>query len=158
MTEAQLVDATEVHALAFAPLLRPEELAELEASGVVDPLEMLVHGVRTSDLCLAAIHDGKVGAMIGVSSADPSILGRGRVGQMWFLTGTPFLSTPRPFLRVARRAVARMLELYPMVWNLIDARYEGALRLARSMGAELSSPVAYGPHGMNFVPFHIWRS
>ncbi len=155
-TKAELVEATEEHARALAPLLRPEELAELEASGVVDPLEMMLFGVRTSDRCLAVLLHGQVGAILGVG-APRSVLGKPRVGQLWFLTGTPFLEHPRPFMRVARQAVAMLLEEYPVVHNIIDGRYTGALLVADSLGAEFGNPIAYGPHSIPFVPFCIRR-
>jgi hypothetical protein len=157
-TEAELVVATAEHARALATLLRPEERLELATTGIEDPLDMMLRGIRQGDLTLAGVVDGRVGAMVGAIDPEPTFLGRRPVGQLWFLTGTPFIESPRPFLRAARRALALLHDIYPVMWNIIDGRYTGALRFAAAMGAEFHSPVPVGPARVPFVPFTIRRN
>jgi hypothetical protein len=59
-----------------------------------------------------------------------------------------------PFLRAIRRHLP-MLRAYGELFNFIDARYTGALRLAAALGATFGSPIDRNGHV--FVPFHFAR-
>lgn len=152
-TEAQLLPATLEHAEALARAMRPEELAELEAAGL-EPLEAVEMSMRKSDASFAVLVDGQVGAMFGVG---PLAGVSERVGQVWFLTGTDFPKHRRAYVRVARSAIAAMLELYPVLFNIIDARYAAAVRWAKWLGFDVGEPQPYGPAGVPFVPARLRR-
>lgn len=153
--EAVIVPARLEHAFVLATTLRPKDVAELDACGL-SPLEGLLQSLRASEVACAALYDDVVGALFGVEPIDDGSL-LGRPDRLWFLTGELFAVKPMAFFRAARQVVATLLERYPVLTNVIDARHDDALRFARAMGAELGRTVPFGPAAMPFVPFVIRR-
>jgi hypothetical protein len=148
-----VVLATREHAEALARTMRAEDVAECHAGGLA-PLAALVQSVDTSDVAYAALVDGQVGAMFGVGQLagvdEP-------VGHVWFLTGASFARHPRPFVRIARWVVAHMLQLYPVLFNIIDFRYTAAVRWAKWLGFDVGEPMPFGPAGVPFVSARLRR-
>jgi len=133
--------------------MRPEERAELTAAAL-EPLEAVLQSMRKSDASWAAIVAGEVGAMFGVGQLAGT---SERVGQVWFLTATPFIKHPRAYMAVAREAVSSMLELYPVLFNIIDSRYAAAVRWAKWIGFDVGAAQPFGPAGVPFVPARLRR-
>ncbi len=157
MPVVKVIRATEEHARELAPDLRPEDVAELEALGLNEPLEVLLHGVRDSDVAASALVDGAIAAMFGVKEIRGSLVTGPSVGQLWFLTGHAFARAPLAVTKAARRCVSSLLATYPMLVNAIDARYTSALRFAQLLGAQLLEPRSLGPAASSFIPFRIER-
>lgn len=155
MRVADLVPATLEHARELAASLRAEDREELRACGEPDPYVVIARGVTACDVSFAAVLDGHVGAMFGVGPLDPSIT---EFGQIWFLTGDLFAKRPRAFVAVARKAMGLLLEKYPEVGNVIDARYAAAVRWAKWLGFEVGAPLAFGPEKRLFHPARFKRS
>lgn len=157
-SEAEVVPATLMHSVELGDTMRPADVLELEAAGF-EPHQALVYSLSRSAVACSLMLEGKVGAMFGVCPHHVGGVAAGvEMGQFWFLTAHLFGRHPRPFLRAARRVVKALLLRYPVLFNAIDARYTGALRLAESFGAEFGSPSALGPLGLPFVPFRIRRA
>jgi hypothetical protein len=159
-SELQVVPARLEHAMQFAPMLRAGELDELVAQGFPSAEQALVDGICDSDEACTVFDGDKLVAMFGVApdrTAQVTVVGGRRVGVVWFLTGEGFQRSVRRGLRVARRAVAAMLGLYPVLITVIDARYLGAVRWARWLGFTIGIAVPWGPLGMPFHPAVIRR-
>ncbi len=154
VTEATVVPATRELAELLAPLMRAEDVAELRAGGLT-PLEGLLQSIEGSDVAQAVMVGGQVGAMFGVG---PLAGVNERVGQVWFLTGRLMSKHPAAFVRLARPAIASMLELYPVLFNVIDARYAAAVRWVKWLGFEVGEPQPFGPAGVLFVPARLRRA
>lgn len=153
-SEAQLVPADSAHAEALARAMRAEDAAECRAGGL-EPLEAVLTSLEGSDIALAAIVDGEVGAMFGVG---PLAGVSDRVGHVWFLTAEPFAKNPRPYMRVARKAISVMLDLYPILFNIIDARYDAAVRWAKWLKFDVSKTThPFGPDGLPFIAARLTR-
>lgn len=142
---------THEHAEELARTLRPEDLAEVKASGFADARAALLFSIDSSKVSWAAIVDGKVGAMFGI--------GTGPAGdQIWFLTGEVFRQHARLFVRRAKEVMRRLLQHHASLANHIDARYPAAVRWAKWLGFEVGEAVPYGPAGQLFHPACIRRA
>lgn len=142
--------ATQAHAEALAPNLRPEDTAEVLASGGFTPLEALTASLAASDEAFALLFDGEVVALWGVAPIRAGILGPPVAGAVWLL-GSPALSKHRRhWLRLCRPAVAGILERWGVLVNAIDARYGAALRWARWLGFTVDDPAPGGVGGEMF--------
>lgn len=134
-------------AFVLAQTMREDDVRELEACGQ-SPLDGVLFAMEGSESVCTMLYDDTVGAMWGVCP-------RGDGGELWFLTAHLFGEHPKAFLRSIKAHLKGLLQKYGTLFNVIDGRYTGALRLAESMGAEFGSPVSINGHP--FVPFRIRR-
>jgi hypothetical protein len=147
--------ATEAHARELAPMLRPLDLAEVQACGRADALEALLRSVRLSAYTVGIRFDGVLAALFGVVAVDgETLLGLPAIGCLWFLTGTACDTHPIALVRVAKATVPALHRAsgFRELRNYLDVRYRGALRLAQAVGFEVLTTVPHGPHGL---PFHL---
>lgn len=153
--EVTVVPARVEHAFVLATTMRPKDVAELEACGLT-PLDGLLQSLRVSEQAWAVLYDDVVGALFGVEPLEGPVLGH--ADGLWFLTGHLFAEQPMAFFRAAKRAVEALLERYPVLTNVIDARHDDALRFARAMGATFGAPAPFGRQGEPFIPFMLRRT
>jgi hypothetical protein len=130
----------------LAASMRPEDAAEVLAAAGQTPAEALADCLERSILAYSLEADGELIAMFGL--AGPLIGDRVVV---WALTGAGADRHPLSFHRLSRAVVARFLELYPALENMVDARHEKSLRWLRRLGAEIEPAQPYGAAGF---PFH----
>lgn len=133
-----------------APLaltMRAEDRAEVWASQHLTPAEALEASLRHSVMAFTFEIIGMPAAMFGLIPG--SIIG-GRAC-VWLLTGEACDRIPVTFLKLSRKMISRFLELYPVMENWIDARYERAVKWARLCGAEVEDAAPWGAEGL---PFH----
>src|SRR6185436_17370432 len=129
------------------------ELLELEAQGFSHPSHALFDGLADSEESYSVLYRGAVVAMFGVSvQRVGTLIGGGDVGMLWFLTGHGFELAAWHALPLARSVVAALLERYGVLVASIDARYAGAVRLARHLGFDVQRPQPFGVAGL---PFHL---
>lgn len=135
-----MMPATEADAHELAPLLRAPDRAEVLALGV-DPVEGLLQSLRSSrEAFTARAACGRIICMAGVSPA--SLIGQ--TGVPWLL-GTDLVPVyRRPFMVETRAMIARWLTLFPVLRNLVDARYEAAIRWLRWLKFEIGEPMPVG--------------
>jgi hypothetical protein len=92
--------------------------------------------------------------MFGVTSLD--ILGG--VGSPWLLGTDRIRECPMTFLRLNKKYVLRMLDLFPHLVNHVDARHEVAIRWLKWLGFKFDpQPVPYGMWNMPFFRFEMRR-
>ncbi len=143
-----LLPATEADALELAPLLRAPDRAEVIALGV-EPAAALVESVsRAREAWTARTEDGRIICMAGVNPA--SLIGQ--IGIPWLLGSELVSAHRRAFMVETRRQVARWQAMFPILRNVVDARYAEAIRWLRWLGFEVGEPVPIA-HGL-FRPFH----
>jgi hypothetical protein len=119
-------------AVALAPDLRAEDVAEIKAAVGSSPLAALTRGVAESTLCYAVSDDDGVFALFGVAPTEVP-----RVGAVWMLASPRLETHARPLLREARHWLRIMHEKYPVLWNVVDSRNETHVRFVRWLGCEL---------------------
>lgn len=147
--------ATMRHAEELAPLLRQADVDECRDGPGWGPLEALQRSIEASRFAVALRFAGELGAVFGVAvDEEEPVLGHRRVGCAWFLTGRACDRHRIALVRTARAVVPALhaasgcIELR----NWVDARYTGAVALARLLGFEV---VRTAPYGVRQLPFHL---
>lgn len=147
-SQASIVEATADHARELAPRLRAEDVAEVLAAAGETPLQALLGSLERSSCAWALFLDDQVAALWGLVPI-PGVAG---VAAVWMLGSDSLTHHALTFWRLCRREVPRLLELVPVIVNLVDARYERALRWARRLGFEVLEARPFGPQGLPFHP------
>lgn len=150
--------ATEEHALALAPTMRPEDAAEVLASGGYSPEEALVESLKVSSEAYTLLLDGKPAVMWGVVAMPTRTILEPPTGVVWLLGGEAIRRRKRLFLRLSRVGVSLLLERYALLVNAVDARYVGALRWVRWLGFKVGEAEPFGEAGLPFHPISIRRA
>lgn len=147
-----VVPAERRHAEALAADLRPDDAAEIAATGET-PLEALVRSLEASDYARAAVAED--GAVLALWGTTPLTL-VGGVATVWLLTGNAVERHKLSMLRIARRETAFMQSRYFCIGNMIDERYVKAQSFARALGFELAGEAT--EFGADGAPFRAaWR-
>lgn len=130
-----MLPATEDDARELAPLLRAEDRAEVLALGL-EPVDGLLQSVAAACEAWTWRDDGRIICMAGV--APLSLIGS--TGIPWLL-GSPLVAAHRrTFMVETSRRVAHWLTLFPVLRNVVDARYEAAIRWLRWLGFTVGEP------------------
>lgn len=131
--------------------LRPADRAECLAYGRPDLAAGIRNSVHRSLLCWTGWVDGELAAILGVA---PLNLLTG-LGSPWML-GTPVLDRhQRVLVRNTPEYIARMLEAFPHLVNVVHAKNTTSVRWLRRLGFTLHDAVPYGPLGEPFHPFEM---
>tara|TARA_R110000868_G_scaffold411706_1_gene707820 strand:- start:40797 stop:41246 length:450 start_codon:yes stop_codon:yes gene_type:complete len=134
-----MLPATDDDARELAPLLRPEDRAEVLALGL-EPVDGLLQSLAGAREAWTWRDDGRIICMAGVSPL--SLIGS--TGIPWLL-GSPLVADHRrDFLVETRRMVAHWLTLFPVLRNVVDARYEAAIRWLHWLGFTIGDPFPLG--------------
>jgi len=150
MTVISIESATEADARELAPVLRAADRLEIERLlGQHDPLEPLLASVHGAREAWTGRADGEIVCMWGVCPATLI----GPTGIPWLLGSDLVPLHRKAFLRENKRWVAHALDLFPLLRNVVDARYAEAIRWLRWLGFTLHAPRAMGVHGEDFIPF-----
>jgi hypothetical protein len=149
----EIVPATIELAESLAASMRQSDRDECWAASKQLPLESLLYSMAHSVDCKAALFKGEVGAIYGV--APMALLSPH--GCIWMLTSALVEKNRRLFLRGCRSEISRMLTIWPVLFNFIDARYTVALRWANWLGAKVFAPAPFGVLGMPFCRV-VWEA
>jgi hypothetical protein len=142
MARGELIAAEPRHAFDLVQRLCLEDRIELQALGI-DPLRGLRDSIAVSDRAFCVVIDGEIAALLGVVT-------RPWGGQFWLMTGVAVRRAPVAFIKAASRAFRQIAEGQTLMANIVDARHEQALRLARHFGFEV---VETQPCGVAGEPF-----
>lgn len=153
---AQLVIMpTEVsHIAEVAKNIRKEDADEIMASGGYTPLEGLRAGFWNSDFCSTAFLFGDMVGMFGVLRRGSALSG---VSVPWLLTTYAVEKYPFSFYKASKMVVNELLDHYPVMVNMIDARHKRALSWARHLGFQVDPPVPFGRKRLPFCKMTIRR-
>jgi hypothetical protein len=130
----------------LAPRLRAADLREIEAASGRDPLDVLREGAELSVPSCTII--GNIGFVAGMFGATPD-------GRVWLLGSDELVTYPlnRQFLKECRVWCDKMLNLYPLLHNVIDERNDVHIRWLKWMGFTFINRKPYGPQGLPFLEF-----
>lgn len=147
----QIIPAEISHVYALAATLRREDASEIDATGFGcrDGLRAIYRGAL---LRRTAMVDGEVAAMFGLTGDALS-----DSGEPWLLTSAAIERVPCAFLREARREVASMLRIKPVLHNYVMASYTRACRFVLLLGFTLGEPEPMGPKSIPFRKFEMRR-
>lgn len=136
----------------IAKRLRQGDRLELARAGLTNPAAALEESVRQSAFAFTALHDGVPMCLFGLRP-DGILSRRARV---WLL-GTPEINTTKKgFVKTCQMVVDGLLDIYPVLYNAVDAQYPQAHRLLTFLGAEFIKK-ATSPNGNPFILFEIRR-
>lgn len=71
-------------------------------------------------------------------------------GEVWALGTDNCTGHPREMLIYGRRVLRMMLDIFPVLENYCDARYEKSLRWLKKIGFTIGDPEPYGVNGALF--------
>jgi len=126
--------------------MRVKDRLEAEAIGM-DAKKALYLTFKYGILRKSAFLDGKIVAMWGICGTPLSLVGRpylitsNEVSQM----------SPLKFARIYGKEVKAMSNLFPVLENYVDAKYDEAVRLLKIVGFELT------PQKINGNDFYRYR-
>jgi hypothetical protein len=145
--------ATPDDAAWLAPLLRQQDQDELRAAhGDADPVTLVRDGIARSTEAWTVTVTGDLAMVLGV--APYTLLGD--QGVVWML-GTDVAPRFRhALMRKAPIYIARMLDLYPVLFNCVHAKNTASIRWLKRLGFALGEPVALTT-GESFIPFSLRR-
>ena len=135
----ELSPATEADARELAPLLRAPDRAEVLALGF-EPIDGLLQSLRTSREAWTARSPEGIVCMAGVSPL--SLIGH--TGVPWLLGSDLVANHRRAFMVETRRTIARWLTMFDVLRNVVDARYDAAIRWLAWLGFEIGDPLPMG--------------
>ncbi len=127
----------DVHEL--APRLRAEDRAEVLALGFA-PVDGLLQSIAGAHEAWTYRADRQIICMAGI--APLSLIGR--VGVPWLLGSELVLQHRRTFMMETRRMVAHWLTRFDVLRNIVDARYEAAIRWLRWLDFKIGEPFPFG--------------
>lgn len=79
----------------------------------------------------------------------------GRVGMPWFITGKKAREIPPIiFARMYLSEAKKTLDIFPVLENWVDSRYDGAIRLLKLAGFHIDEPKHIGKSTVSFCRFH----
>lgn len=141
--------ATLRDALEMAPLLRKEDLDEVQALGL-SAEQALRAGLQDTRVCMSIVSGGSPIAMFGSHRVNEG----GVLNDVIWLLGTPeILDIRRLFLRESRRWLAQLTEGCDLMSNSIDARNVEHIRWLHWLGFKFLSVTLRGPQGLPFIDF-----
>lgn len=134
--------------------MRQEDRDEIVISFGKSPLDALRLSLARSSHAVTAVNgEGRVICMFGVGSlgflskaGSPWLLGSDLVNDHW-----------RLFVRLSRKYLAAILDLYPELDNAIDARADRSVRWLSSLGFTVERPEPIGLRGAPMRRFHMER-
>ena len=129
-----------------------EDRAEVEAAGF-SPLTAILTSLRLSLFSQTWLVDDEPACMFGF--ATPSMLGP--LAQPWML-GTMLVRRHKiAFLRNYRAQIGRMLDAFPVLETVVDARHAVCLKWLAYTGFEILETADYAGRGVPFTRVQLRR-
>lgn len=135
----------------LAHRLRLDDINEISAASNLTPLQALEHGASHSMLSWTATIDDEIICMLGVTPVS-MLCG---IGCPWLLGSDLIDKHAGAFIKTSATYIPRMLEVFPHLFNLVDARNKKSIRWLKRAGFLVHEPIVHGPHNMLFHPFEI---
>jgi hypothetical protein len=131
----------------IAGRMRQSDRDEIMASDGASPIEGLERGIDTSRLCHTVVFKGVPIAMFGVVPAEDGS------GSLWLLGTDELDNLATCFGRTSRKIIRQLLEVYPHLFNYVDARNQKTIDWLTWCGAEFSEAKPYGVEKRMFKRF-----
>ena len=145
----EIVSTLPEHITELRENLRESDRKEIACFGLPER-KAIWRSYKVSILCKTALVDGKVGAIWGIGGCVLD-----NVGNPWLLTSDLCDKYPLKFAIEYRKEVRRILGLFNVLENMVDASYTKAVKMLEISGFQLSEGVPIGPHKAIFRKFRI---
>lgn len=145
LRESNLRDVREL-----TKIMRKNDQLEAIALGS-SPNRALYQSFKHGLYRITALIDGDVAAMWGVAGSPLGI-----VGQPYLVTGTNVtkISAIR-FTKIYKSEVSKMLRLFPVLENYVDASYTSAVRMLELAGFTVSKEFEYNNNYFRKFSIHV---
>ena len=140
-------------ALFVSKNLRDTDKRELKRAGQYDYEQAVLESVRVSPFAFAAL-SGRVPLCVFGMVPD-GVLSPG--ARVWMLGTQAINENKKEFLKTCRSVVNGMLDIYPVLYNLVDANYPQAIRLLNFLDASFGKKITLDT-GAPFLFFEIRRT
>lgn len=146
-----IVDAQWSDVIMVADKMRVSDREEILASNGYAPEEALEKGFDQSSVCKTVVYKGSPIAMFGVVPYE------GDKACLWLL-GTDALDQVHVcFGRMSKKIIEQFLQVYPYLYNYVDARNEKTIAWLEWCGAKFSEAEPYGVAQIMFKHFVFQR-
>ena len=155
MKHSYTIESATLHdAITMAPSMRKADVDELLASAGTDAFTSLSMSLGYAAMAMTGRVDGQIACMFGVGAIDPL----NGVGCPWLL-GTPLIEKHgHAFLKRSKFYLAQMQELFPVLYNHVDARNAISIAWLKWLGFQFdANTVPYGVQGLPFYRFELRR-
>ena len=132
--------------------LRATDKRELKRAGKEDYEQAVLDSVRVSPFAFAAL-EGKTPLCVFGMLPDGVLSIRARV---WMLGTAAINENKKEFVKACRTVIDGMLDIYPILYNIVDANYPQAIRLLEFLGASFGEKITLDT-GAPFLFFEIRR-
>ena len=132
--------------------MRPADLAEIAATGTVDPYDALTNCMTLSmPSCYTMTADDLPIAMLGTAPVEliPDF------GSIWLLGTEEIEEHPVALLRLCKKILPRLMTPYDMLFNLMDVRNELHVKFVKWLGFTFIRERPFGPEGLPFYEFAL---
>jgi hypothetical protein len=147
----EIVKADTSHIPHLAEHMRPADITEIRAAGDLSPEDALTRGLAASQYCSTALIDGVPVAMFGLRK--PSILSE--TGIVWMLGTDAVYQIKREMITIARAVIAEMLDVCPVLSNMVHSDNVTSIRWLRRMGFDIREGAPVGVDGEIFHRFEM---
>ena len=137
----------------IAQNMRQCDKDEVWASDHKTPSQAMSEGLERS-IFACTVENGKPICMFGICPYTVC----GDTASVWMLATDDLDKIKRTFVRYSREFIDKMLEYYPKLENMVDARNIKSVRWLKSLGAEIKDEETYGAEKMKFHYFCFKRS
>ncbi|MGC9196339.1 MAG: hypothetical protein ACP5IL_12930 [Syntrophobacteraceae bacterium] len=132
----------------LASQMSEEDRAECAAMGF-GPYKALKTGLdlSVSSWCALKMPEHRPLCAFGVLPLEGFL---GETGAPWFLSTPELRRYAVRFLKDCDEYMGKMLEIFPVLVEMVDARHTRGIKWVRWLGFELTGPIPWGPYGMDF--------
>lgn len=131
--EITIIKAKIKHVYMLEKTLRDEDREEITCFGKAK--KMIRDSFRHSIYSRTGFINGEIAAMWGLGGVY-----LGGSGEPWLLTSKIVEKFPLHFAKIYRREVKKMLTVFPLIENRVDAKYEKSVRMLELAGFNLDDP------------------
>lgn len=137
---ARLVPALPEHIEPVSNNVRQQDIDEIYAVGGWTIRECLEWAFDNSLWVSTILSDDEPVAILGVTPYQYL----SEIGVPWMIATKSVTKIPVQFLRISRKYVQTISELYPILINYVDDRHKESIRYLESVGFSVFEPEPYG--------------
>lgn len=135
-------------AIALAPNLRQQDLAEICSLTSAPPVDVLLASVGASVKCYTWTNEGRVVALFGVAPTEFA-----EIGAVW-MVASPELVVEKDFMfTFGTQFIDEFNAMYPVLENYILPSNDICMKWLDRMGFVFDDPAPIGPFDTNFTRF-----
>ena len=134
----RIIKAEYGHMRQLAEVMRDEDKKECQLLGMT-PYKSLWRSFNSSFICKSVFVGDDIAAMYGVSG-----IMLGEKAKPWLLTGHIVDKYPFTFARVFRKEIEKLLHMFQVLENYVDANNTKSVRMIELIGFKLDEPEPMG--------------